>query len=439
MAPSPCLLHRRRDHASHQRTRARPGIHRSTTRRAMRMATTPVPLSTTSLSVLPALSPRSVATATATATAATAAATAATATTATTAATDVDPAPQPANARQPPGMVARGDAFPQRRPQEGARPPRRDGVRQDRRRSGPRQVVGAPAAGTRRVGSGDAPRARQVGRRHPARGVLRGPTMVLLDDPESPTAPARREVAQLLRKQDAGTDVCSRGATLCPIVVTCTQVRHPDMRDLAVPRASVRRTPTAQQIQQWFQHAAVPVQRPDGGRARGRLRRLAPPAERPLRPRRRAACGQRDPMGARRPARTGLSDAAEARRAAARSVNILRRPAGCCCAALAPWRWDRARGGARHRSPARAPTRARARPGAARPRPRRAGRGAGPRTRPLRAARQRRAAPPARRRTDRADHQPDSRCRSTRSAASCSERLGSPFRNHSRDETHDCQ
>ena len=54
---------------------------------------------------------------------------------------------------------------------------------------------------------------------------------LLLDD-FSFTA-RRREVAQLLLGQERDTNVNVESA-FCPIVITCTQVRHPDMRDLCL-------------------------------------------------------------------------------------------------------------------------------------------------------------------------------------------------------------
>ena len=94
--------------------------------------------------------------------------------------------------------------------------------------------------------------------------TMRGPTMVLLDDFESFSAPTRKEVAAFLKSQDAGTDAGSRGAVLCPIIITCTQWRHPDMRDLSSFAAQRLRAPTMQQIQAWFRASAVSVQRADG-------------------------------------------------------------------------------------------------------------------------------------------------------------------------------
>ena len=93
---------------------------------------------------------------------------------------------------------------------------------------------------------------------------MKGESMLLLDDFESFTAQARREVVKLLLDQERDTNADAQGAHLCPIVITCTQLRHPDMRDLT-PFASERlRAPNANQIRDWFEHTSVVIHRPDG-------------------------------------------------------------------------------------------------------------------------------------------------------------------------------
>lgn len=93
---------------------------------------------------------------------------------------------------------------------------------------------------------------------------MRGECMLLLDDFESFTTQARREVARLLLGQERDTDADARGAHLCPIVITCTQLRHPDMRDLLPFHAERLRAPAARQISEWFAHAPVAVECRDG-------------------------------------------------------------------------------------------------------------------------------------------------------------------------------
>ena len=93
---------------------------------------------------------------------------------------------------------------------------------------------------------------------------MKGESMLLLDDFESFTAQARREVVRLLLDQERDKNVDAQGAHLCPIIITCTQLRHPDMRDLTPFAAERLRAPNANQIRDWFEHTPVVIHRPDG-------------------------------------------------------------------------------------------------------------------------------------------------------------------------------
>lgn len=86
--------------------------------------------------------------------------------------------------------------------------------------------------------------------------ALRGPTAVLLDDYESFTDDARKRIATML----AGTAATHR-TRLGPIVITCTQLRDPQMKDMQA-FAHVRLfAPHPQVCREWFDRNGILVEK----------------------------------------------------------------------------------------------------------------------------------------------------------------------------------